>query len=224
MNRATTPSLTARLAGMAFALAIALASGGASAAPIAPATTVGSAIIAGGSPVHALFLFADAGDDSDLSVRVNGGAPLFLFSNSNAVTHNLTPPGTQSSFLAGNGQSLVFTLNDRSVVNSWSTGIGSTNVAYIVNPASLAAVNTALGLSISLGGALESSFNALNTGSLVIIAYEDRPLIHSDRDFNDLVFAFVPVAKTAVPAPAALGLFGLGLLGLGTLIRGRRSA
>lgn len=215
-------SITARLAGVA--LAVALSTGVAVAAPIAPATTNGLTLTAGGTPVQALFLFANAGDDSDLTVSVNGGAPIFLFSNSDSVTTNLTATGTQVSFAAGLGQDLVFTLNDQSVVNSWSTGPGSTNVAYIVNPLSLAAVNAALGVSIATGGALEASFNLLNTGNLVIIAYEDRPIASSDTDFNDLIFAFVPVAATPVPVPAALGLFGLGLLGLGAFVRGRRSA
>jgi hypothetical protein len=58
----------------------------AQAAPLPPATTAGMNLFAGGTTISATFLFADAGDDSDLDVSVNMGGASFLFSNSSTAS------------------------------------------------------------------------------------------------------------------------------------------
>ena len=54
------------------------------------------------------------------------------------------------------------------------------------------------------------------------VAFEDKFLLLSDRDFNDAVFRAKTVGNS-VPEPASLALVGLGLVGLG-LVRRRRNA
>ena len=194
-------------------LLAALAFASAHAAPLPPATTVGQDLFAGGTTITAAFLFADAGDDSDLDVSVNAGAASFLFSNSNSVTANQSAIGATLTFGAAIGDPLVFTLRDLSVPAIWSTGAASTNVAYLAS-SSVAVIEASLG--IDLSAAAEAALAALAAiGPVVVIAYEDRVLDQSDRDFNDLVFAFSPIFARQVPEPGSLAILGAGLLALG---------
>jgi len=148
--------------------------GTARADPLPPATIVGMNLIAGGTTVTATFLYADAFDDSDLDVSVNLGVASFLFSNSNSVTPNASIIGSTLSFGTAIGDLLTFTLIDLSAPAAWSTGLASTNVAYLASNSSLT-IEAALG--IDLSAAAEAALAAL-TGPVMIVAFErngERP-------------------------------------------------
>jgi hypothetical protein len=209
--------------GATFATGLAAPANG---VPLPPATTVGANLIAGGTTITATFLFANAADDSDLTVSVAAGAPSFLFSNSNAVTANASLIGSSVSFAANIGDLLTFTLNDLTVVGSYSTGIASTNVAYIVPPGStnVATIEAALGVDLSLTAETALANLAL-LGPVVLVAFEDRPLVASDQDFNDLIFAFAPILVQQVPQPMTLWLLVAGgLIGSGWTMWQRRKS
>jgi hypothetical protein len=210
--------------GATFAIGLAAP---ANAIPLPPATTVGTDLFAGGTTITATFLFANAADDSDLTVSVAAGPASFLFSNSNAVTANASAIGSSVSFAASVADLLTFTLNDLSVVGSYSTGFASTNVAYIVPPGSTDVATIEAALGVNLSPTAETALaNLALLGPVVLVAFEDRPLAASDRDFNDLIFAFAPIFTQRVPQPTTLWLLVVGgLIGAGwTAWQRRKSA
>ena len=183
---------------------------GAQAVPFASSPyTNGRDLFAAGTSWTAVFLYADAGDTSRLfELKTPTGV---IFQNNNTGTY---PIGDTKYFSSTAGQSLVFSLVDLSVTNTWNTGSTSTNVTYY-NYGTLTDLETGFG--VNLSPAAESALSAL-TGDVVILGFEDRLLGNSDRDFNDLIFA-VSSVRTQVPEPTTLLLFGLGLLGLAGLRR-----
>lgn len=179
------------------------------AAPIAASPyTDGRALFANGTQWTAVFLYADAGDTSNLFELVTPTG--LIFQNNNGAY----PIGMTKSYASTAGQALTFSLVDLSVPATWNTGLASTNVAYydfvsIVNLEFLYGVNLSL--------AAETALTNLNTtypGKVLVIGFEDRALASSDRDFNDLIFAFAPLQTSRVPEPATMLLLGLGLVGL----------
>jgi hypothetical protein len=72
--------------------------------------------------------------------------------------------------------------------------------------------------SVTLSVAAVTALTNLNiaySGQVLILAYEDHVLANSDKDFNDLIFAFTPLqTSTQVPESTIQLLLGLGLVGV----------
>jgi uncharacterized protein DUF4114 len=104
------------------------------------------------------------------------------------------------------GTLFAFILNDMTTQQRWTSnnsgsGVGSGGYANSSN--------------------LEDHVVAFRiTPTQYLIAWEDRPLLASDRDYNDMVLEVNWVAP--VPLPAALPLLLSGLLGFAGLARARR--
>ena len=204
---------------MAVVAALIFASSALAAPGDSPPFTNGRDILSGGTSWSAVFLFADAADTSDLLQLVAPPAAGLIFENNDLGTYPIGMTQTFSGYTTG--QLLTFELHDLTApnVNTWKTGSTSTNVSYdpitSYNPAtSPAAIDATYG--ITLSAAAIASLNTLasnNGGNVLIVAFEDRPLATSDKDFNDLIFAFAPVF-TAVPEPFSLLFLGMGLVSL----------
>jgi hypothetical protein len=206
---------------LATAVALALSVTAASAGPIL--NTAGQNLFAAGTSVSVAFLHANAGDTSNLNLSINGGPSLFLFQNNNLSY----PEGMTLVIPTSLGDSLVFSLQDLSVPNIFSTGLSSTNVSYTIFDGNIANLNNALfGPGEFLSVAAANAIAALGAGALVI-SFEDRTLASSDQDFNDLVFGFAPVIGCPannpqcgqnVPEPNSFGLLIVGALAMFGLV------
>jgi len=187
---------------LVFGLMMSLAAT-AQAVPIASSPyTDGRDLYAAGTQWKAVFLYADANDESVLKeLETPTGV---IFNNQTSAI------GSSATYASSIGDSLVFRLKNRSQGLIWDTGATSTNVAYydFTNLANLEAM-----FAVNLSAIAEAALAGL-TGDVMIIGFEDRILNQSDKDFNDLIFAFSAVKATQAPEPATILLFGLGLLGI----------
>lgn len=174
------------------------------------------------------FLFGRAGLNSTLLYQVGGAGAWtqVLVTDGSYPGQTTTPtPGQVFSFgLVGANQEVRFALCTGTIASAptlaacsatvdqqgpFTTGFGSTNVAYLS------------------GG----QWNAIQTGIApdgaqsvygTVFGFEDVNLANSDRDFNDVVFS--TNLATVVPEPSTYALMAAGLLGLAAAARRRKNA
>jgi hypothetical protein len=183
-----------------------------------PPFTNGRNILTAGTEWSAVFLYADAGDQSnllELALPTTG----VIFQNNNLGTYPIGMTKTFSGYT--NGQLLTFQLQDLTVPNAWSTGFASTNVSYL-DFATVGGVQTDFGVTLNAAAiASLNTLSGLNPGKVLIVGFEDRSLVAADKDYNDLIFAFAPVFTQQVPEPLTILLLGMGLVSLGVTARRR---
>lgn len=199
---------------MLFTLLIAL--GGASTVFAAPLTTDPGPLFGTGSVSQAIFVFADAGDRSELTLAGFGSNP--IFDNSVNTSGDAVNLGTLSG-------PQVFGLNDLTTGTGFLANVADSSGFYH-------ALYTSNYADFGVGAltpAVANVIAALAGGSSVtFVGWEDRSGSQgSDFDYNDLILAFTNVSFTStgplstVPEPATVALLSVAFVAL-RLLRRRR--
>ena len=200
-------SYKALLAGSVLALG--LASSAHAAFPVYPTPGVENPITysftaADTGSILAYFAGADAGDDEDLGLIINGadqGAGVF--------PNHTTAPGDTFSWAVAAGDSLVFYIVDHNIATNWFSDPslnGGFNAIY----------------STPYGG----GDAGIPLGAYTFVSFEDRGAA-GDQDYNDETFVFQNlsiITHGGVPEPASWALMLLGFGSAGAMLRRRRSA
>lgn len=201
-------------AGLVLAAALVLGARGAGAQTVGAASFVGT-----GNPVFVRFLGSDAGDRSELWVRVGGFSSnladyQLLFANAGANAASVG--GEYRVGTVADGTELVFALRNTSLVGTplFYSGVATRNADGRIH---LGLVGTASQQGVSLAGAGGARYT-------VAAGFEDRPAPGADFDYNDVRFEVAGVRTTTavVPEPGTLVLLAAGALGVGVVAVRRR--
>ncbi|MEO6023861.1 MAG: PEP-CTERM sorting domain-containing protein [Burkholderiales bacterium] len=188
------------------------------AAHAVPITTPPPILSAFGN-VTAVYIFADANDNSTLNELTPQAIPLIFCNHTITGTCTGNNPGnTKNLFPPPQSGPIVFSLNNVTSGNLFTTNaVGSDGFYHAL----ITSNYTDFGLG-ALSGPLAAQLAGLG-GSISFVGFEDKTFGQgSDFDYNDLIFAFANTAIVGVPEPLTLSLFGAGLAGAALMRRRKK--
>jgi hypothetical protein len=188
----------------------------------------GLALLAFGSPAHAVFIATDnafftalangtltftyegfSAADTDIMRVAVGGATIFQ--------NNTTAIGTVFNLPVISGSTTRLELDNVTVPNTWFSGTAGHSDSQVHLNGTTSFTDFNIG-----PPSIPISTNCAGPGGTCYLGWEDLPFPTADADFNDLTFALQFTPTTPAPEPASLSVVGAALVGMSWLARRRR--